>query len=156
MAEPHCPVCGYTAKDAALHLDHGLCKGKIPKSRAKLPQPLSEPEERFAIAWRVLGGPVFEREYRFCERMWRFDFAWPAVKIAVEIEGGVHDGARRGRHMRMGGFEKDCEKYNFAALDGKWRIIRLTQNMVQPLLLGKIALEIRRCYDQRERTRLGD
>ena len=29
MAKPHCPVCGYTKEDAALWLDHNLCKGKI-------------------------------------------------------------------------------------------------------------------------------
>jgi hypothetical protein len=25
-----CPVCGYTKEDALIHMDHHLCKGKIP------------------------------------------------------------------------------------------------------------------------------
>lgn len=28
---PRCPECGYTAKDAAIHMDHHLCKGTIPQ-----------------------------------------------------------------------------------------------------------------------------
>lgn len=50
------------------------------------------------------------------------DFAWPAYKLALEIEGGVHTG---GRHTRGAGFEKDIEKYNEMARLG-WRIIRTT------------------------------
>jgi len=109
---------------------------------AKLPQPLSRPEESFAIAWRALGGPPFVREYVFCERKWRFDFAWPAAKIAVEIEGGVHEGAGRGRHMRQLGFTDDCVKYGEAALLG-WRVLRLTPPMIQPALLERIVEAIR-------------
>jgi hypothetical protein len=78
----------------------------VPNS-TKIPKAKSEPEERFNIAWRSLGGPKPEREYRFCERKWRFDFAWPEVRIAVEIEGGINEGKRRGYHMRKEGFLKD-------------------------------------------------
>ena len=28
--KPHCPICGYTKKDALTHMDHHLCKGNIP------------------------------------------------------------------------------------------------------------------------------
>jgi len=34
-------------------------------------------EELLAIELRSLRLPAAEREYRFCERRWRFDFAWP-------------------------------------------------------------------------------
>ena len=37
-----------------------------------------------------------EREFRFCERRWRFDFAWPSHKVAVEIDGGIFI---HGRHV---------------------------------------------------------
>ncbi len=70
---------------------------------------------------------TFEEEYVFCKgRRWRFDFALPAQRIAVEIEGGIWSG---GRHTRGKGFEQDCEKYNEAALLG-WRVFRFTGGMV--------------------------
>ncbi len=63
------------------------------------------------------------KEYRFHPtRRWRFDYAIPAHKIAVEVEGGVWTG---GRHTSPQGFLKDMEKYNAAALLG-WRLFRVT------------------------------
>ena len=62
-------------------------------------------------------------EYRFhSRRKWRFDFAWPLPRVALEVEGGVWIG---GRHNRAAGFLGDIEKYNAAALLG-WRILRVT------------------------------
>ena len=29
---PRCKECGYTAEDAAIHMDHHLCSGKIPSA----------------------------------------------------------------------------------------------------------------------------
>ncbi len=63
------------------------------------------------------------REYRFHpKRMWRFDYAIPEHRIALEVEGGVWT---RGRHTRPQGFLGDVEKYNAAALLG-WRVFRTT------------------------------
>ncbi len=57
------------------------------------------------------------REYRFHpERRWRFDFAWPDIKLAVEIDG-------RGRHQTVVGVRNDCEKLNEALRLG-WRVLR--------------------------------
>jgi very-short-patch-repair endonuclease len=110
----------------------------------KIPKAKSPCEESFALAWKVLGGPEPEREYKFHpSRNWRFDFAWPDREIAVEIEGGVHEGASRGRHMRQEGFARDCEKYAEAALMG-WRVLRLTPAMIQPALLQRLILELAR------------
>jgi hypothetical protein len=51
-----------------------------------------------------------QAEFTFAKpRKWRFDFAWPEHRAAVELEGGIHIG---GRHTRGVGFEKDMEKYN--------------------------------------------
>ena len=55
-------------------------------------------------------------------RKWRFDYAIPAHKIAVEVEGGVWTG---GRHTSPKGFLNDIEKYNTATLMG-WRVFRTT------------------------------
>lgn len=63
------------------------------------------------------------REYRFhATRRWRFDYAIPAHKIAIEVEGGVYT---NGRHTRPTGFLGDMEKYNTATLYG-WRLFRTT------------------------------
>ena len=85
---------------------------------------MSDLEEAFvagiAAANRVWTASM-EREYRFhAVRKWRFDFAWPTRKVAVEIEGGSWS---HGRHTRGSGFAQDCEKYNAAVLDG-WRVLR--------------------------------
>ena len=61
-------------------------------------------------------------EYRFAPpRRWRFDFAWPDQRVAVEIEGLTHGG---GRHQRVEGFLADCEKYEAALMEG-WRVYRV-------------------------------
>lgn len=72
------------------------------------------------------GSPDPEREYLFAapDRMWRFDFAWPAAKVAVEIEGGLY--RRRGGHVSVNGFMRDCEKYNAATVRG-WAVLRYTE-----------------------------
>lgn len=74
------------------------------------------------------------KEHRFYQpRKWRFDYALPRYKIAVEVEGGVWNG---GRHIRPKGFLGDIEKYNTAALLG-WRVFRTTPDN---LLTGKTIL----------------
>jgi len=80
-------------------------------------------ETKFALLWQSINGEPYEDEHRFHPtRRWRFDFAWPSKKIAVEIEGGTWTG---GRHTRGAGFQKDCEKYNAAAVLG-WTVLRFT------------------------------
>lgn len=92
---------------------------------------MSELEAFFDLMWRVYAppdAPEPQPEYVFARpRRWRFDRAWPTVKIAVEIEGGVYSG---GRHTRGAGFTHDCQKYNTATLLG-WRILRFTGPMLQ-------------------------
>ena len=59
-------------------------------------------------------------------RRWRFDFAWPNQKLAVEVEGGIFIG---GRHTRGVGFQKDCIKYAEALKLG-WRVLRVEKKMI--------------------------
>ena len=74
------------------------------------------------------GLPEPECEFRFHpKRKWRFDLAWPEIMVAVEIEGGTWTG---GRHVRGKGFERDCEKYNAAAILG-WTLLRFTPAMIR-------------------------
>lgn len=56
---------------------------------------------------------------------WRFDFAWYREGVAAECEGGTWKG-HKGRHTSGIGFQKDCDKYNTATLDG-WRVFRFTE-----------------------------
>lgn len=75
----------------------------------------------------LFAGLEGEREYRFAPpRRWRFDFAWPSVMVALEVEGGTRNG---GRHVRGAGYENDCEKYNEAVIMG-WRVLRVTSSQV--------------------------
>lgn len=68
------------------------------------------------------------REFRFHPvRRWRADFAFPDQKLLVEFEGGAFSA---GRHTRGAGFEKDCEKYNAAALLG-YTVLRFTAKHVK-------------------------
>lgn len=68
-------------------------------------------------------GETCVKEFKFHPtRRWRFDYALPAHKIALEVEGGVWTG---GRHTRPQGFLGDIEKYNTATLMG-WRVFRTT------------------------------
>lgn len=74
-----------------------------------------------AVVWQAMGIAVPELEYRFCPgRKWRSDYAWPAHKLVLEVEGGIWTG---GRHVSGVGFSRDMEKYNWLAEHG-WRILR--------------------------------
>lgn len=73
-------------------------------------------------------GISFEREYRFDKnRLWRFDFAMPDQKLAIECEGAVWS---NGRHTRGSGYINDLEKYNEATLQG-WRVLRYWSEMIE-------------------------
>jgi len=66
-----------------------------------------------------------EREFKFHKtRRWRFDFAWPDLKIAVEIDGGQFK-KFGGRHSR----DSDREKINEAVFLG-WSVLRFSGEMI--------------------------
>ena len=65
----------------------------------------------------------FETEYKFLpNRKFRFDFAIPDKKIAIEYEGLI---SRKSRHTTIKGYSNDTEKYNLAAING-WCVLRYT------------------------------
>lgn len=75
------------------------------------------------------GYPCPEAEHAFHPtRGWLFDFAWPTLLIALEIEGGTRLKGG-GRHNRPKGYEEDARKYSEAALIG-WKVLRCTWKMV--------------------------
>ena len=70
--------------------------------------------------WASLGLPPAVPEYRFCaDRKWRFDYAWPAARLALEVQGGIWT---QGRHTRGAALQKEWEKLNTAAALG-WRVM---------------------------------
>lgn len=100
------------------------------------------------------GLPEPQREFRFHpKRMFRFDLAYPDIKVAVEVEGGSFSHPVKchkcgsmvmmrtksgkmvkvfagGRHTRGAGYLRDIEKYNSAAILG-WSVVRVTPDMVR-------------------------
>lgn len=112
----------------------------------------------FPQYWRIYaeGAPEPVPEYVFAPgRRFRFDYAWPAQRMALEIEGGVfaRKGARKcpycgqipqGRHAGGQGYVNDCIKYNLATQRG-WRVFRVTPKMLHQnprkiVLLLRVAL----------------
>ena len=83
----------------------------------------SQIRDVFTVICKTDLGVECVKEYKFHpERRWRFDYAIPEYKIALEVEGGVWT---QGRHTRPQGFLGDVEKYNTATLMG-WRVFRTT------------------------------
>lgn len=106
----------------------------------RLPEPRwhghPQKELRFAAHMKVPRQKVMKSDRN---PSWRFDFAWPEFKIAVEVEGLVcrelhdKDGGSHwvamGGHATMDGFRDDCEKYAWANFLG-WAVLRFEQNQV--------------------------
>jgi len=72
----------------------------------------------------------FEPEFRFDkDRRWRFDWANPELKLAIEVEGVTYFGKAIGRHQSANGIEGDMEKYN-RAIELGWVVLRYSQRMI--------------------------
>lgn len=77
-----------------------------------------------ALAADPLPGWDLTREYQFdLVRRWRFDFAFPSQRLAVEVDGQ--------RHRTAGGFIKDTEKCNEAVRQG-WRVLHFPSSRGNP------------------------
>lgn len=99
----------------------------------------------FTVICKTDLGLTVVKEYRFHPtRRWRFDYAIPEHKIALEVEGGVWS---QGRHTRPQGFLGDIEKYNTAGLMG-WRVFRTTpENLYKTATLKLIKQAVLNNYD---------
>lgn len=78
--------------------------------------------------------PAWVREYGFSTKGdWKFDFAWPIQRVAVEVNGGqwLRYG---GRHNR----DSDRRKMNRAAAEG-WRVLVVTPEMMRDRLPAFLA-----------------
>ncbi len=110
-----------------------------------LPRAGSALEAELAVQFR-LNNIRCLTEYRFNpDRRWRFDFAWPALLFAVEVEGVTYEG---GRHQRVEGFENDLDKYQSAMLLG-WCVYRVTKKQIKSLdALNTVEVMLKRLSDR--------
>ncbi|TOA43715.1 hypothetical protein CGK26_23080 [Vibrio parahaemolyticus] len=89
----------------------------------------------------LIGLPPYQTEVLFHPtRKWRMDYAWPDLKIALEVHGGTHS---NGRHTRGVGFANDREKMNEAQLLG-WIVIEIASDN-----LGQLRGWLERAFDHR-------
>lgn len=85
--------------------------------------------------------PVTEHKKWHSKRQWRFDMAWPHLKIAVEYEGLFSE---KSRHTNPTGYNRDSNKYNEAHLYG-WIVLRYTAMSPDTLIHD----QLRRAFDLR-------
>lgn len=105
---------------AAFEAKHGAVKVKRTTGPSKAKPVKASAADEFGVMLRAhpaFAGVEIVGELEFHPtRGWRFDWAFPAIKLAVEVEGF-------GRHQTYTGYRGDCEKYNAALLHG-WRVLR--------------------------------
>lgn len=138
---------------------------KIPKGakvrkfdRAALPaaarEAVGESELEVGLALAIMlyaspkGLPVPVRQFVFekippgsSRRGRPLDFAWPAYKVGVEIQGGTY-ARNRGAHSRPKGQARDFKKLNAAAMLG-WRVLQFDSKDLEP---RSIVETISTCY----------
>ena len=94
-------------------------------------------EDTFAFQCMAMKLPPFEREFKFATEQglgFRFDFAWPRYKAALECDCLVIKRVRgdlivSGRHVHPNGWRRDAEKYALAACLG-WHVLRFEQTQI--------------------------
>lgn len=93
----------------------------------------SKLETLFAAQLAEAGLPEPIRQFRFHpKRRWRADFAWPAWKLLIEVDGGTWMKAPDGRgvgHAHPTRYASDIDKLNAAALAG-WTVLRCTDKHI--------------------------
>lgn len=130
---------------------------RIREAISKLPPKTSD-----TFTWDIKHtlGLKMEMEYKFHpDRKWRFDYAIPEYKIAIEVEGGVwkkttytdKDGKeltiQGGRHTTGKGYINDLEKYNTATAMG-WAVFRVTPSQIKKYAVPQL---IRDCIFNRNK-----
>jgi very-short-patch-repair endonuclease len=108
---------------------------------ADTPPTESDAETLFVQIARAIGLPPPRRQFRIliAGREYRIDFAWPELRLAVEIDGSSVHGPRQ--------LGSDLRRQNHIVLDG-WMILRFTWVMVakEPDGAGRV---LKRAWDAR-------
>ena len=97
----------------------------------KLPFSKLPPADKFKVKWQAVaeeGGelkgalPVPEHQFGD-DRKWRLDFAWPSLKVGVEIDGFGYG------HQAQQCMAEDNEKAN-AAVELGWYVLRFNSRQL--------------------------
>lgn len=104
-------------QEPKLHIDEPIVLVPQPKAVSKL-------ERRFSQQLADNPDlPAHQRNYFFLpDRDFELDFAWPVVKLAVEVQGMAH--------RIKANFKRDIEKRALAILSG-WRVLELDGDAVR-------------------------
>ena len=86
---------------------------------------------------QLLGGEWWAEWPFHPTRKWRFDYACPELKIAIEVDGGIFTG---GRHSGGVGQLRDFEKGNNACAMG-WLVFHAQPEDMHDLEFRKLVLE---------------
>jgi hypothetical protein len=91
-------------------------------------------EGRWLSRWeRISAGTEFTAPIQQYEaipdRKFRYDFAFPDLRILVEVQGGICARTRMG-HSSVTGQERDAEKLNLASAYG-YRMFHFTTKMIE-------------------------
>lgn len=135
----------FTEEDAArlgLGRRRGEQPAEQPKPRQKRKRSSGEVElEAQLRAWGIGGWRTeypFDAGERGGGRGWRLDFCWPDLRLAVEVDGGVHRIAGR--------FAGDIDKHNALVFAG-WMYLRTDPERIRS---GQAVATIRAALDVRQ------
>ena len=85
-------------------------------------------ERLLAMHIAALNLPTPERNHKpFEGRKLELDFAWPSIKLGVEVQGGIWG---KGGHSTGKGITRDCEKLCLAVVNG-WRVLPVTAEQIK-------------------------
>lgn len=113
-------TCNYLVNNKKLNI---FLNTKPVNKKAKAKRKTTQASDLFTAVIKADLGAECVKEYKFHPtRRWRFDYALPEHKIAIEIDGGVWT---QGRHTRPVGYLHDMEKFNEAAAMG-WLVLKFT------------------------------
>lgn len=88
--------------------------------------PQSRPAGINAAMWLLMTRPDGRSLWKCVRKSWRFDYAYPQIKLAFELDGAVWS---NGRHNRGKGMLEDRDKINAAQILG-WTVYRLTYDQI--------------------------
>jgi very-short-patch-repair endonuclease len=122
--------------------------GRTSQAGSRAKRGSNRAEEAFAYWCRALKLPMPQRNFRFHPtRRFEIDWAWPTLKVGIEIQGGIWVG---GAHARPMNIVRDMTKHNLL-LDFGWRVWHYTPKEVVDGIAAEHLDKVLRAAD----TRLG-
>jgi very-short-patch-repair endonuclease len=110
-----------------------------PRHRRHSSETASNLEDILALHLLALEAPAYVRQHQVkfagMRNPYRLDFAWVAVKVCVEVQGGIWVA---GAHNRPLGYIRDRKRINRLVING-WRVLEYTPDVVRS---GDAAAEI--------------